>query len=131
MALLCAFSCEKHEAEMSISTFIVSGTVYGADTGEPLNNISVSLLGYSQDDSRMESTPVDSKASRTDSDGRYKITLFEPQAQKYFKVVAYDLSGDEDAYQSAMKVLYVGDGTAYHDRGKTYELEGIDFYLKK
>ena len=133
MALLCVFSCKKHEAELEINTLVVSGTVYAMDTGEPLSNVTVSLMGFGDDDEHMAMKPLDTKLSYTDLEGNYKITLFGPKAQKYFKVVATDesYSRENDNYQSSLILLYISDGTAYNRRTKTYELFNMDFSLKK
>ena len=133
MALLCVFSCKKHEAEMKINTMVVSGTVYAMDTGEPLENVKVSLMGFDSDDEEMVKKPLDTKVTYTFPDGQYKITLLSPKAQKYFKVVVADesYSRENDNYQSALILLYISDGTAYNPLTKTYELVNLDFTLKK
>ena len=132
-SLLCVFSCEKDKVEMEIATFVVSGTAYDIESGDPLSNITVHLMGYPDDDYKMEKNPVCSETAYTDLQGKYKITVIRPSAKKYFKILAQDkyLYRDTTSYQSSLKYLYIGDGTAYNERTKTYELKDIDFYLNK
>lgn len=133
MVLLCAFSCKKDEALLQINTFIVSGTVFDSETGDALDNVTISLMGYSPDDSRMESNPISTNTAYTDQEGKYKITVIAPKATTYYKIVAWDALKyrEEENYQSSLRLLYISDGPAYHERTKTYELSNIDFYLKK
>ena len=133
MTLLCVFSCDKDEAQLQINTFIVSGTVVDYETGEGLTNITVSLMGYSPDDSRMVLSPISNNTAYTDLDGNYKFTIIKPKSTNYYKIVAWDTASNREGgkYQSSLKMLYLSDGTAYHERSKTYELNNIDFYLTK
>ena len=130
--LLCACSCSKGEAELFIGTMVVSGTVC-ADTGEALEDVTVTLMGFGDTDVNMEHKALDTQSARTDGAGRYKITIIGPQAQKYFKIVAHDDadSRKNDAYRSSLVLLYISNGEAYHPRSRTYELKNIDFYLTK
>ncbi len=130
--LLCACSCSRDEAEMFIGTMVVSGTLY-ADTGETLEDVTVTLMGFGDEDTNMELKALDTKSTFTGEDGRYKITIIGPKAQKYFKIVAHDdsYSRKDDSYSSSLVLLYINDGTAYQPLTKTYELRNIDFYLTK
>ncbi len=133
LALLCVISCGKDEAELEVDTLIVSGTVFAADTGEPLESVKVSLMGFDSDDEKMTMTPLVTKQTYTDIGGDYKITLIGPRAQKYYKIVASDESAlrQGENYKSSLILFYISDGTAYNPRTKTYELLSQDFYLKK
>lgn len=132
MALLCAFSCQKHETELDISTFVVSGTVYDSETGEAIPEVTVSLLGFDSDDPRM-TTAVSTNTRTTGSDGTYRILILNPKAKKYYKILATDSSRSrQENYKGSVKFLYISDGsTAYNERTKSYKLSAVDFYLEK
>ena len=132
MALLCAFSCQKHETELDITTFVVSGTVYDSETGEPVPEVTVSLLGFGSDDPKMTKA-ISTNTRITGSDGTYRILILNPKARKYYKILATDNSQHrQENYSGSVKFLYISDGsTAYNERTKSYELNAVDFYLEK
>ena len=132
MALLCAFSCQKHETELDIATFVVSGTVYDSETGEPVPEVTVSLLGFDSDDPKMTKA-ISTNTRITGSDGTYRILILNPKARKYYKILATDNSRSrQENYSGSVKFLYISDGsTAYNERSKSYELNAVDFYLEK
>ena len=134
MSLLCVFSCEKHEAELDINTLIVSGAAYDSESGEPVPNVTVYLMGYAPDDEKMEKNPLSTDIAYTSDSGTYKFTKLNPVATLYYKIVAVDndpARNASGAFQTSLKFLYLSEGTSYFSRSKTYELKNIDFYLTK
>lgn len=131
LSVLACVSCIRPNTDdpqraFSLNLITVSGCVFCAEDGRPVDGAELTLCAYGMEDLERKN-PVSTAHSVSFHAGKYRFSITYPA-----QTIIWSLSVEASGYENAYMDLYLDTDTkSYDEYAKSFTIESLDFYLDK
>jgi len=121
------------DSALNVRIFSASGILTDSESGEPIEDITVTLTAYNLADPQKK-MPLYEKSYNTLSDGVYRFIIINESVVRsiFYEFRLVDNSSRSPRYASVVQDLFMSSSSSYYDAVfQKYEVSNNDFVLKK